>query len=93
MPVLVTLTQVKEALVIETDELDSQLLLRCEEASGIIVDYLKNPNHGWTDRTVPAVVRAAILMATRVLYDDPTANPISQGVIDILARSRDPALA
>lgn len=91
--VLITLTQAKDALVIESDEFDSQLLLRCEEASGIVVDYIKRPAHGWTDMTVPSVVRAAILIVLKNLWENPDASPISQGVIDLLVRQRDPALA
>lgn len=95
---LVTLQQAKDqARALGFDDDDSQLLLRAEEASDIVVGYLKNPNNGWTDRTCPPRVRAAVLMVLTSLYtnrgDADAPSPISQAVIDLLARDRDPALA
>ena len=99
MPVLITLAQAKAQLqmVDGENDRDSQIILKMEEASDIVVGYLKNPNHGWTDRTVPPRVRSAILLVLSHLWahrgDDGGADPISDGVVSLLMRDRDPALA
>lgn len=95
--VLVTLTQGKDQVFAQgfTDD-DSQILLKMEEASDIVVGYLKNPDHGWTDRTAPPRIRAAVLLVLGNLYanrGDGDVTPISQAVIDLLNRDRDPAMA
>jgi hypothetical protein len=96
---LVTLTQAKDHLRASgfTDD-DSMILLKAEEASDIIVDFIKKPNHGWTDRTVPGHVRAAVLLVLGNLYgqrgDDPDgANPLTDPVMALVWRDRDPAMA
>lgn len=95
---LITLAQAKAQLVIEDDDRDSEILLKAEEATDIVVDYLKKPDHGWTDRTVPGRVRLAILMVLTSIFfnrgdDAAAADPISKAVVDVLARTRDPTLA
>jgi hypothetical protein len=96
---LITLTQAKDQLRASgfSDD-DSLILLMAEEASDIVVDYIKRPDHGWTDRTVPGHVRAAVLLVLGNLYgqrgDNATdTNPISDAVASLLWRERDPALA
>lgn len=99
MPVLITLAQAKAQLQMldGEDDRDSQILLKMEEASDIVVGYLKNPTHGWTDRTVPARVRASILLVLSHLWhhrgDDDGGDPISDAVKSLLMRDRDPAIA
>lgn len=99
MTVLITLTQAKHQLHMQEDEndRDSQILLKMQEASDIVVGYLKNPDHGWTDRTVPGRVRAAILLVFTHLWhhrgDDDGSDPISPAVVSLLMRDRDPAIA
>jgi len=95
---LVTLQQAKDQLQVNGfDDDDSQILLRMEEASDIVVGYLKNPANGWTDRTAPPRVRQAVLQVLTNLYfnrgDADAPSPISQTVKDLLWRDRDPALA
>ena len=97
---LITLAQAKHQLqmVAGEDDRDSQIILKMEEASDIIVGYLKSradPN--WTDRTVPPRVRAAILLVFDNLWhyrgETDGSDPISPAVQSLLMRDRDPALA
>lgn len=90
---LVTLAQVKEYAVIETDDFDSALLLRAEEATHIVIDYIKRPDHGWTDRTVPPLVRVCILRTAKILFDQTDEKPLDEWATGVLERFRDPALA
>lgn len=96
---LVTLQQAKDQVEASgfTDD-DSRILLRVEEASDIILGYLKLSTCPWTDRTVPPRIRSAVLLVLSWLYtnrgdDSAAGSPISQAVIDLLFRDRDPALA
>lgn len=97
--VLITLAQAKAQLRMldGEDDRDSEIVLKMEEASDIIVGYLKNADHGWTDRTVPGHVRAAILLVFTNLWhhrgDDDGSDPISPAVVSLLMRDRDPAIA
>lgn len=99
MTVLITLAQARAQLQMldGEDDRNSQILLKMEEASDIVVGYLKNPDHGWTDRTVPPRVRSAILLVLSNIWhhrgDDDGADPISPAVVSLLMRDRDPALA
>jgi hypothetical protein len=94
---LITLTQAKDQLVYEADDRDSEILLKIEEASSIVTDYLKRPDHGWTDRTVPGHVRAAVRLVLANLWaqrgDVDGADPLSPAVKSLLHRERDPTLA
>jgi hypothetical protein len=95
---LVTLEQAKRQLRVDYDDDDSEILLKAEEASDIVVDYIKRPDHGWSDRTCPGHVRSAVLLVLGNLYgprgdDVKTAEPLSQPVMNLLWRERDPALA
>lgn len=62
-------------------------------ASDIVIDYIKRPDHNWTEETVPLVVKAAILAVLQILYDEPNGDPLNANVRRLLHRFRDPALA
>ena len=68
-----------------------------DQASQIVVDYIKRPDHGWTPETVPPHVQAAVMHVLLRLYDDRQGElpggPLPQHVKDLLWRERDPALA
>lgn len=68
---------------------------KAKDATGIIIDYLKRPDHGWTVETVPFPVKAAILLVLTALFEDREGqqDPISDAVKSLLARLRDPAVA
>ncbi|GLQ36744.1 hypothetical protein GCM10007908_03640 [Rhizobium albus] len=70
-----------------------------EQASDIVVDYLKSTNSGWTEETTPRPVKSAILIIAGALYDDPHGTGHGDylkpdgAVANLLRRYRDPALA
>jgi hypothetical protein len=79
------------------------ITLALAQAEDAVIDYLKNPDHGWTDSTVPARVGAAIMLVAQALYDGGemgskmlsglgTGDP-SNPAVALLYRLRDPALA
>lgn len=81
----------------------ADLLIKIETAEGIILDYLKTDGGSppWDESTVPAVVRAAVLLQLGELYrfrgDDAggtqTDGDLSPTITNLLRRYRDPALA
>lgn len=76
MAALITYDQAKEHLRLTGDEEENDLTLKMEQASAIVITYLKRPNHGWDVSTDPnddpefAIVQAAILMVLADLYRD-----------------------
>jgi len=72
---------------------DDLLTMYIMSASGIVIDYIKFYEHVWDTTTAPPLIKAAVLLVLNVLYDDPTADPLTPGVKSILHRYRDPALA
>lgn len=99
MAALITKDQAKQQLRIDFDDQDDDLEMKMEQASAIIVDYLKKLDHGWTTLTVPPPVQAAILLVLTALWDDRTGEGDGDylapdgPVARLLMRFRDPALA
>lgn len=92
MPALVTLDQIKARLRIDAIDDQADVESMAEEATDIVIGYLKIEDPTWTVDTVPDRVRTAILLVVRALYDGEP-QPISSAVQSILWRDRDPALA
>lgn len=105
---LITLKQLKKHVSQDTNFDDKMLEEKRFHASAIIIDYLKidtsDTSFDWVDelgeptRNIPGVVTAATLLVAGSLYEnrDGSANgpqALSQTVVDLLMRSRDPALA
>lgn len=105
---LVTLKQVKKHVSQDTAFDDKMLEEKRFQASAIILDYLKtdtsDTGFDWCDlfgeptKNIPAVVTAATLLVVGALFENRDGNEngpkvLSQTVIDLLAGSRDPALA
>lgn len=94
---LVDLSTAKQWLRIDHDDEDWLVHILTDQASAMIVDYIKRPEHGWTVETVPAHVQAAIFHVLKRLYDDRDSEleggPMPDHVKAILWRERDPALA
>lgn len=106
---LVTLSRVKKHLAIDTHFDDQMLEQKRFEASAIILDYLKidtsDTAFDWLDAfgeptsRIPPVVTAATLLVVGALYEnrdgstERSPQPLSQSVIDLLYRSRCPAMA
>jgi hypothetical protein len=72
---------------------DDLLTMYILQASDIVIDYIKQYEHTWTDTTAPHTIKAAVLLVLNVLYDNPADDPLTPGVKNILHRYRDPALA
>ena len=78
------------------DFTDTELQGIADDASAIVVDYLKKPDHEWTVETVPGEIRSAIVRVAVLMLDQTTSDKqvefIDKGVKDLLMRHRDPAL-
>lgn len=105
---IVTLAQVKHHVNQDTPYDDRMLEEKRLQASAIIIDYLKldtdDTGFDWFDEfgeptsRIPAVVVAATLIVAGALYEnregsDTGPNPLSKTVVDLLMRSRIPAMA
>lgn len=96
MTALVTLAEAKAQLRIDHDDDDPQVQSKAADATAIVVDYLKRPDHGWTDATAPRQAKAAILIVLTRIYDDRSSadlDPLDERVRRLLERLRDPAFA
>lgn len=85
---LVDLETAKGDLRMDDDYADEIIFSKIEEASSIVLDYLKldaEPD------PVPFFVRAATLLVIRSLFDG--GDPLSDPVVRLLHRYRDPAIA
>lgn len=101
---IVDLESAKEHLRVDHDQDDAQILIKLEQASAIVVNYLNKPVGTWelgaetdvdsdTD-DAPYPVQAATLLVLGALYRDREGgDPLSQAVKDLLARYRDPVMA
>jgi hypothetical protein len=105
MASLVTLTQAKAHLRVDHDLDDADIASKIEQASAIVLDYLKlqsEPSE-WTNASegsppgtgVPALIQAATLLIVGELYAkrEASADALSDGVRALLHRYRDPAFA
>lgn len=100
---LITLDQAKAHLVIEHDEIDETIEEKVQEASAIVLDYLKRDEAEWQNTSgdpdgVPYLVQAATKLVVGALMENREGNdngpqPLSQAVKDLLHRYRDPAIA
>ena len=93
---LVDLETAKGHLSMDEDAADDIIVSKIEQASAILINYLKVDADLWDqDSTesdpVPLTVVAAVLLVTEALFDGH--EPLSQTVKDLVHRLRDPALA
>jgi hypothetical protein len=58
-----------------------------------VLAYITTPDEDWDEETCPPRVRAAVLVATKVLFDEPGADPLNATVQALLIGLRDPPLA
>lgn len=93
MASLLKLSEARLNLRIIDESSDEELALKSEMASAIVVDFIKRPNHGWTEDTAPYLVKAAIALVLQSLFDDLGTDPLTDGVKSILHRFRDPTIA
>ena len=80
----------------KVDYPDAELSRLLADAEATVIDYLKRPDHGWTEETLPGEVRAAIVRVAVLMLDQTTSDKpvqfIDEGVVALLERHRDPAL-
>lgn len=100
---LITLDQAKLHLRIDVDEHDERIEEAIEDASGIILDYLKLESTAYQNTAgevedVPRPVIAAVKLGVSALFENPEQSEngplvLSQTVKNLLHRLRDPAIA
>lgn len=93
MASLLNLEDAKTHLKITGNGSDDDVAEKAMQASAIIVDYIKKPDHTWTDETVPYVIKAAICLMLTQLFMDRANATISKSIETLLERSRDPSFA
>lgn len=81
-------------------EMLADLDLKIEQASEIVIDYLKRSESSWEDPdTVPKPIQAAVLLVLTALWDDREGTGDGDYILPggavarLLVRFRDPALA
>jgi hypothetical protein len=88
---------VKQELRITSDDDDERIVRKMDEATAIVLDYLKVPADTYEDvdgnDDLPEIVFAAVLEVLRMQYDEPDKDPINAAVKSVLMRMRDPAVA
>lgn len=105
---LISLAQLKRHLRILHDDEDDELQDLADNASAVVVDYLKKPEGTWTEATdqtpsdAPGVVKTAVLLQAGDLYEHrgdedhkmaPADGYLIPPVTRLLHRMRDPAYA
>ena len=97
MVALVTIGDVRDRLRIDAPDDDFDVQAMTEQATDIVVDYLKKPDHTWTPETAPPRIKAAILLVIGRLYMDREGQLeggiLSEAVKALVHRDRDPAIA
>lgn len=109
---LVTVAQVDLGLRLDLEKVGSppeytdvrlpDIELKIEQATDIVIDYIKRPDHEWTVDDVPGQVSAAIILVIASLFDDfdraemlagLSGGDLKNPVVGLLHRLRDPAMA
>lgn len=96
---LVTLEQAKAHLNIVHEAFDDEIARKVDDATAIVVEYLKSrADATWDETTVPGPVRAGVLYVLTHLFkhrgDDMSLDEAFWRALErLLCRSRDPALA
>lgn len=90
---LITIERARYDLRSDPEE-DDYVFMLMEQASAIVLDYLKKYPAEWAGpENVPVHVQAATSLVMISLREQPDADPITVGVVSLLRRSRDPAWA
>lgn len=77
----------------------ADLVLKMEQATEIVLDYLKTEGSGWDEETVPRPIHAAVLLVLSALWEDREGTGDGDyiapngTVARLLHRFRDPAIA
>lgn len=95
---MLDLLKAKHQLRIVNDDSDEIILRKMREAQAVVLDYLKIAvdTYSYANSPVvemPLVTEAAILMVLDNLYFRPEQEVLTTSVMNLLMRSRDPAIA
>jgi hypothetical protein len=96
---LVTMPEAKDHLRITTTAQDSDLQLKIDEATAIVIDFLKqDADPAWMHSTVPLPVKAGILLMLTHLWEHRGDNmeldeKLWAALMNLLARFRAPTVA
>lgn len=108
MASLITIAQARRQLRLsENDGFDEELETLMEQATAIVIDYIKRPDHTWVSTYDPAggspydaefvIVTAAVSQVLTNLFrhrgDMDESGPLTDRVKFMLERLRDPAIA
>lgn len=95
MAALITAEAAKQRLRIDFDDEDEAVDSMLEEATDIVIGYIKKPGHAWTEATVPFRIKSAIFLVFGALFEGRTGEDeiLTEPVRSLLHRDRDPALA
>jgi hypothetical protein len=79
------------------DSDDDRIMRELAAAVVIVLDYLKIDSDTYEDSNgdndFPTLVGASVLLVMQSLYENPEKDPLSDAVVSVLRRSRDPAIA
>jgi hypothetical protein len=79
------------------DSDDDRIMRELDSAIVIVLDYLKVDSDTYEDSNgdndFPTLVGASVLLVLQSLYEFPEKDPLTDAVVSILRRARDPALA
>lgn len=97
---LITTEAAKAHLQIDYPDADTEIAQLADEASLVVLDYLKKPVTEWQDEAgnpvdVPGPVTVAVKLVLGELFKnrESAADPLSPGVMRLLERLREPAYA
>lgn len=95
---LVTWEEARAHLRILSDDFDPDLALKMWQAEEKVLDFVERIDTGWTPETVPAQIKAAILMVLEFLWENRGAetdrgDPLSPAARSMLRMFRDPVIA
>lgn len=92
---LVSLPDLKTRLGFDFDHDDPALTQILAEAQDHVLKYVEAADDAWTDQTVPARIKSAIIIVAARLYAnrDDDAEILTPAVKSLLRRDRKPAVA
>lgn len=102
MAALLTLDVAKQHLRVAHTDDDADITRKIDQASAIVLDYIKQRDAPWTPADVPPAIAAAVGLMLEDLYDNRSAgeasNEVAMGYLPVkvtalLHRWRDPAIA
>lgn len=93
MASLITLDEAKADLRVLSDDHDADITLKMNAASELVMKHANQADPDWTDVTAPYLVKAAVLLTLRDLFNSEASIGLTDGAKNLLIGWRDPALA